>query len=51
MKGPKFSAQDNGDRTYSARTTLNYATVWVFEVKAASSDGKTGSVQATVTVK
>jgi len=51
MKGPKLSAQDNGDGTYSARAILNYATIWTFYVKVTSGDGKTGSVQTKVAVK
>lgn len=51
MKGPKITAQDNGDGTYSGRATLNYATVWTFDVKATSGDGKTGSAIAKVVVK
>ena len=51
MKGPKLSAQDNGDGTYSARTNLNYATSWTFDVKVTSSDGKTGSAHMETAVK
>jgi hypothetical protein len=51
MKGPKLTAQDNGDGTYSARAILTYATTWTFDVKVTSRDGKTGSAQAKATVK
>jgi YtkA-like protein len=51
MKGPKLTAQDNGDGTYSARANLNYATTWMFDVKATSADGKTGSGLTKVVVK
>jgi hypothetical protein len=51
MKGPRLRAQDNGDGTYSARANLNYATTWSFDIKATSSDGKTGSTQTKVAVK
>jgi hypothetical protein len=51
MKGPRLAAVDNGDGTYSARTTLSYATLWVFDVKATSSDGKTGTMQMKADVR
>ena len=36
MTGPNLTAQDNGDGTYSAVTNLNFATKWVFNVRAAA---------------
>jgi nitrogen fixation protein FixH len=42
MAGPKLTAQDNGDGTYSAQTNLNYATTWSFAVTA-SAGGKNGN--------
>ncbi len=43
MAGPMLTFQDNGDGTYSAVTTLNYATKWVFDVSVSHGDklGKT----------
>lgn len=51
VRALRVSAQDNGDGTYSARTNLNYATTWMFDVKATTGDGKTGSLRTKVVVK
>jgi hypothetical protein len=50
MAGPKLTAQDNGDGTYSAQTNLNYATTWTFAVTAAA-QGKTGKATTKVDIK
>ncbi len=50
MNGPNFTAQDNGDGTYSAITNLNYATRWVFDI-ATTRDGKTAKAEFTADVK
>jgi ABC-type glycerol-3-phosphate transport system substrate-binding protein len=50
MTGPKLTAQDNGDGTYSAVANLIYATHWVFDV-AATQDGKRGNAEFTADVK
>lgn len=34
MAGPSISAHDNGDGTYAAKTTLNFATKWSFAISA-----------------
>jgi nitrogen fixation protein FixH len=50
MAGPKLTATDNGDGTYSAQTNLNYATKWTFDVAVAAS-GKSGTVRVAHDVK
>jgi len=50
MAGPKLTAQDNGDGTYSAQTNLNYATTWTFAVTA-SGMGQTGSATSKLDIK
>lgn len=50
MPGPKLTAQDNGDGTYSAQTNLNYATTWSFAVTA-SAQGKTATATTKVDIK
>jgi nitrogen fixation protein FixH len=50
MAGPKLTAQDNGDGTYSAQTNLNYAMTWSFAVTA-SAQGKTVTSTTKVDVK
>jgi hypothetical protein len=50
MAGPKLTAQDNGDGTYSAQTNLNYATTWSFAVTA-SAQGKTATSTTKVDIK
>lgn len=50
MSGPSVVAKDNGDGTYTARLTLQYATNWQFAVSANAS-GKKGVAQLTADVK
>jgi len=50
MRGPSVAAQGNGNGTYSAHLTLQYATKWEFSISAKAS-GKSGSAQVTVDVK
>jgi hypothetical protein len=50
MAGPKLTASDNGDGTYSAQTNLNYATVWTFDIRV-KAGGKTGHVSVQSDVK
>ena len=40
MSGPSGTASDNGDGTYTAHLSLQYATRWLFDITA-SSGGKT----------
>lgn len=50
MKGPSVAARDNGDGTYTAQLTLQYATDWQFAVSAKAA-GKKGVAQVTADVK
>ena len=50
MAGPKLTAQDNGDGTYSAQTNLNYATTWTFDVTA-TAQGKSGTSTTKLEIK
>ena len=50
MTGPAVTAHDNGDGTYSARTKLNFATQWRFDIMA-SAGGRKGSTRLTADVK
>jgi nitrogen fixation protein FixH len=50
MAGPRLTAQDNGDGTYSAQTNLNYATTWTFAVTA-SAQGKMGKATTKLDIK
>jgi ABC-type glycerol-3-phosphate transport system substrate-binding protein len=50
MSGPTLTATDQGDGTYVARTKLEYATTWTFDVSA-SANGKSGKMRTTVEVK
>lgn len=50
MSGPAVTASDNGDGTYTAHLSLQYATRWVFDVTA-SSDGRTTRAQITRDVR
>lgn len=50
MSGPSVTARDNGDGTYTAHLTLQYATTWHFAVVAKAS-GKTGAAELTADVK
>jgi multidrug efflux pump subunit AcrB len=50
MAGPKLTAQDNSDGTYSAQANLNYATTWTFAVTA-TAQGKTGTATSKFDVK
>lgn len=50
MSGPSVSAKDNGDGTYAARLSLQYATGWRFAISAKAA-GKTGTAQVTTDVK
>jgi len=50
MSGPSVTAKDNGDGTYTAHVTLQYATNWQFAVSARAG-GKKGVAQVTADVK
>ena len=50
MSGPSTTATDNGDGTYSAALSLQYATSWHFLVTA-SNDGKTTRSEVVQEVK
>jgi nitrogen fixation protein FixH len=50
MSGPSVTAKDNGDGTYTARLSLDYATSWQFTVSA-NAAGKTGAAKVTEDVK
>jgi YtkA-like len=50
MSGPAATATDNGDGTYSANLSLQYATSWHFGI-AVSSDGKTARSEVVKDVK
>lgn len=36
MSGPTAKAHDNGDGTYAAKTNINFATKWTFDIVATS---------------
>jgi hypothetical protein len=50
MSGPSSAATDNGDGTYSANLSLQYATSWHFII-VVSSDGKTTRSEVVEDVK
>ncbi len=50
MTGPSAIARDNGDGTYTAHVSLQYATSWQFGVSA-TAPGKKGVAQLTADVK
>jgi len=50
MSGPGATAADNGDGTYSASLSLQYATSWHFIITA-SADGKTARSEVVQDVK
>ena len=50
MSGPSATASDNGDGTYTAHVSLQYAGRWRFDI-AASIDGKTTHLQITRDVR
>ncbi len=50
MSGPRATAQDNGDGTYTAHLRLRYATMWQFDISA-TGNGKTGVSQVKQDVK
>lgn len=50
MTGPSTAATDNGDGTYSASMSLQYATSWHFTIEA-TSDGKTARSELVENVK
>ncbi|MHB8434222.1 MAG: FixH family protein [Candidatus Tyrphobacter sp.] len=50
MSGPAVTASDNGDGTYTAHLSLQYATRWVFDITASAS-GKTTHAQITRDVR
>lgn len=50
MSGPSVTAHDNGDGTYTARLSLQYATGWQFAISAKAA-GKSGLSQITAEVK
>jgi len=50
MTGPRATAQDNGDGTYTAHLNLRYATMWQFDISA-TGNGKTGVSQVKQDVK
>jgi ABC-type glycerol-3-phosphate transport system substrate-binding protein len=50
MSAPTLTATDQGDGTYVARTKLDYATTWTFDVSARA-DGKSGEMRTTSEIK
>jgi nitrogen fixation protein FixH len=50
MTGPTVAAQDNGNGTYVAKTNLNFATTWTFDVTASSGSQK-GTTHLSADVK
>ncbi len=40
MSGPTSKARDNGNGTYTAKTNVNFATKWTFDVVAATKGQK-----------
>ncbi|MDQ2680388.1 MAG: FixH family protein [Candidatus Eremiobacteraeota bacterium] len=50
MGGPNMIASDNGDGTYTARLSLQYATDWTFAATV-NSKGKTARLSLTESVK
>ena len=50
MSGPSMTAHDNGDGTYSAKTKINFATKWTFDVSASAGKQK-GAAHLSADVK
>jgi nitrogen fixation protein FixH len=50
MTGPTLTAKDAGNGTYVAKTNLNFATTWTFDVTASSGSQK-GTTQLRADVK
>jgi hypothetical protein len=50
MTGPILTAKDAGNGTYVAKTNLNFATTWTFDVTASSGSQK-GTMQLRADVK
>jgi len=50
MSGPTAKARDNGNGTYTAKTKVNFATKWTFDVVAAAM-GQTAHTQLSADVK
>lgn len=50
MSGPTSKARDNGNGTYTAKTSVNFATKWTFDIVAAAI-GQKAHTQLTADVK
>jgi len=50
MSGPSSKARDNGNGTYTAKTIVNFATKWTFDVVAAA-EGQKAHTQLSADVK
>ena len=50
MSGPTSKARDNGNGTYTAKTNVNFATKWTFDV-AVAARGQKAHTQLTADVK
>jgi nitrogen fixation protein FixH len=50
MSGPTAKARDNGNGTYTAKTEVNFATKWTFDVEVAAK-GRKARTQLSADVK